>query len=364
MQIPHPRRPVGQPLHAHGPEHRLQRAHVTRLDPRARLSLIADDLLKALLAHRPQRQMIIQQAAQQLPPVNIKMLLKLAVREAGGVRPIKEADQRLEPLPARGKRITASRLARRAAAAAPSRGCILAVSPPGGQDFIARGVKFATTGVEIGGHAGHLRGRRGQEQRRLRHPTYESSHPPTSRQTRGKRPKTPATTGANRSTPGRSPPASPQGPNLAAEVTAPKPRIYEGFTVSSARPAGPLRRAAPVGRQSARTGRRRASGPLRARAIPGDGRGLTAPPPRWTDCPSSAGRRDRDSEPQPTRTHSHLTYQQSAAGRGDGAPARTGASLLAVSGVRAHQASTSPCRPAELGQRAIRGQPVKQRSPR
>jgi hypothetical protein len=46
--------------------------------------------------------MIIKQAAQQLPPVNIKMLLKLGVREPGSVRPIKEADQRLKLPPACG----------------------------------------------------------------------------------------------------------------------------------------------------------------------------------------------------------------------------------------------------------------------
>ena len=64
--------------------------------------------------------MIIEQAAQQLPPMNVKMLLKLGVREPGRVRPIKEADQRLKPLPAGGKRRTASRTVRRATTAAPA----------------------------------------------------------------------------------------------------------------------------------------------------------------------------------------------------------------------------------------------------
>ena len=160
MQIPHPWRPVGQPLDRHGPEHRLQRAPVTLLHPAADHPLIPGDLLKARLSHRPQRQMITEQAAQQLPPVNIKMLLKLGMREPGGVGPIKETDQRPKPLPASGKGISANRLARRPAAAAPADGCITAVTLPGRQDFTARGVKFATTGVEIGGHAGHLRGRR------------------------------------------------------------------------------------------------------------------------------------------------------------------------------------------------------------
>jgi hypothetical protein len=103
MEVPHPRRPVRQPLHTHGPEHRLERPRVTWLEAAAHLSLIADDLLKVLLAQGPQRQMIVKQAAQQLTPVNIKMLLKLRVREPGGVRPIKGADQRLELLPAGGK---------------------------------------------------------------------------------------------------------------------------------------------------------------------------------------------------------------------------------------------------------------------
>ena len=49
------------------------------LDPRAPDALIADDLLKAPLAQRPQRQMIVQQAAQQLTTVTIKTLLQLRV---------------------------------------------------------------------------------------------------------------------------------------------------------------------------------------------------------------------------------------------------------------------------------------------
>ena len=44
--------------------------------------------------------MIIQQPAQQLPPVAIKTLLKLGMRKPGRIRPVQEADQRLELLPA------------------------------------------------------------------------------------------------------------------------------------------------------------------------------------------------------------------------------------------------------------------------
>jgi hypothetical protein len=86
---------------------------------------------------------MIQQPPQQLPPVAVKPLLKFSVREPGRVRPVQEADQRFEPLPAAGKG-----------------SCTITANPPGGQEFIHRGVKFATTGVEIGAHVGHLRGRR------------------------------------------------------------------------------------------------------------------------------------------------------------------------------------------------------------
>jgi hypothetical protein len=227
MQVPHPGRPVRPPPHAYGPEHRLQRAHVTILHAAADHSLIAGDLLKPRLAQGAQRQMITEQAAQQLPPVNINMLLKLGMRQAGGVGPIKEADQRLEPLPA-GDKGTAGRLARRAAATAPARGCGcgLAVNLPGGQDFTARGVKFATTGVEIGDHAGHLRGRRGitatptsTPDIRLLAPAHQPRNPPQT----GQNVKTPATASANGSTPGNHPPDSPQDRHSAPGVTAPNP---------------------------------------------------------------------------------------------------------------------------------------------
>jgi hypothetical protein len=64
MQIPHPRRSVCHPLHAYGPEHRLQGAGVPGLDPGAAHALISDHLLEALLARGPQREMIIKQPPQ------------------------------------------------------------------------------------------------------------------------------------------------------------------------------------------------------------------------------------------------------------------------------------------------------------
>jgi hypothetical protein len=160
MQVPQSGRAVRQPLDRHGPEHRLKRTSVPALDPATRHPLIADHPLEALLADRPQRQMVIQQPPQQLPSVAVKTVLELGVREPRGVRPIQETQQRLELLTARTKASRYGRIARRVAAAATTSRCTIATRPPGRQDFTARGVKLATTGVEIGGHVGHLRGRR------------------------------------------------------------------------------------------------------------------------------------------------------------------------------------------------------------
>jgi hypothetical protein len=160
MQVPQPRRPVRQPLHRHRAEHRLQNAGVTGLDPSARHPLVADHLRQAPLADLTQRQMIIEQPPQQLPPVPVKTILELGVREPRGVGPVQKAQQRLELLTARTEPSRHSPTAQRAAAAATPSRCTIATKLHGRQDFIPRGVKFATTGVEIGGHVGHLRGRR------------------------------------------------------------------------------------------------------------------------------------------------------------------------------------------------------------
>ena len=87
-----------------------------------------------MMSHRP---------AQQLPPVPVKTLLKLRVRQPSLIRAVQDTDQRLELL-----------------LAARERSCTIAAKRRLGLEFIARAVKFATTGVEIGGHVGHLRGRR------------------------------------------------------------------------------------------------------------------------------------------------------------------------------------------------------------
>ena len=223
---------------------------MSRLDPAADRPLITSDLLKARLAQRPQRQMIIEQAAQQLPPANIKMLLELRMRQAGSVRPIQEADQRRKPLPAGGKRSTASRPAGRAAVAAPAPGCIFAISLPGGRSSPPRGVKFATTGVEIGGHAGHLRGRRSTEQRRLRHPTYESSLAPPAAKPAANRPKPPARARANGATSANRSPCGPRDRHPGA-TCSPKTPYLQAVRCHSARAESPSRRAAPSTRPGA-----------------------------------------------------------------------------------------------------------------
>ena len=73
---------------------------MTRLHPSARDPLVADDLLKAPLAHRSQRQMIIQQPAQQLPALAVKTLFQFGMREPSSIRPIQKPHQRLKLLSA------------------------------------------------------------------------------------------------------------------------------------------------------------------------------------------------------------------------------------------------------------------------
>jgi hypothetical protein len=99
--------------------------------------------------------MIIQQAPQQLAPVAVKTLLKLAMRQASSVAPVQETNQQTELLTATGKPRRRP-IARPATAVRPTDNCTIPSSLPAGKDFLARGVKFTSRGVEIGGHAGHL----------------------------------------------------------------------------------------------------------------------------------------------------------------------------------------------------------------
>ena len=81
----------------------------------------------------------------------------------------------------------------------------------------------------------------GHEQRRLRHPTNESSGLPHL----GERLKTPARARPNGPTPGNRRRSDPPTRRPAPRVTGQNPRIYWGFTLRSGHPEAPFRRAAP-----------------------------------------------------------------------------------------------------------------------
>src|ERR1039458_5421538 len=155
MQIAQSRRPVGQTQDRHLTEHRCQPPLVALLHTRTRDLLVADNQFQGLLTNRAQGEMIIQQAPQQLAPVAVKALLKLAMRQTSSVAPVQETHQRRELLTASA---TPSRRAitRPATAVNLTDDCTITTSFPGGEDFIARRVTFTSTGVEVGGHAGHL----------------------------------------------------------------------------------------------------------------------------------------------------------------------------------------------------------------
>ena len=98
---------------------------MTRFDPTAGHLIVPDNLLKALLADRAQREMVIKQPAQQLPPVTVKTLLQTSVIQTSRISPVHETDQRLELLtagsePSRRSRPLRSRPAARSPATAPS----------------------------------------------------------------------------------------------------------------------------------------------------------------------------------------------------------------------------------------------------
>jgi len=94
--------------------------------------------------------MVIEQLAQQLPPVTVKTLLKPGVIHASSVGPVHKTDQRLELLTARSEPHHHSRLA--AAGVAVRCDCTIITTAPERQDFAHRRVKLTSTGVEIGGH--------------------------------------------------------------------------------------------------------------------------------------------------------------------------------------------------------------------
>jgi hypothetical protein len=129
-------------------------------DPTAGHLVITDNVLKALLTDRAKRQVIIEQPAQQLPPVTVDAVLQSGVIQASSVGPVQETDQRLKPLAAIRKPGHHSQLAQRAGGVVVISDRTITTTAPERQDFTTPRVKFNNTGVEIGGHVGHLRGRR------------------------------------------------------------------------------------------------------------------------------------------------------------------------------------------------------------
>jgi hypothetical protein len=123
-----------------------------RFDPTAGHLIVPDNLRKALLADRAQREVVIKQPAQKLPPVTVKTLLQASVIQTSRVGPVHETDQRLELLTAGSEPSRRSRLAALAASVAVLSDRTITTTAPERQDFAHRRVKFTSTGVEIGGH--------------------------------------------------------------------------------------------------------------------------------------------------------------------------------------------------------------------
>ena len=76
---------VGPPLDRHLAKDALKLALMALLGPPSGNARAVDHLLKTLLTHRAQRQMIPQQAAQQLTAPELELLLQLAVLHALGL---------------------------------------------------------------------------------------------------------------------------------------------------------------------------------------------------------------------------------------------------------------------------------------
>jgi hypothetical protein len=240
MQVAVSERPVGHPGDRHLPEHRPQHAAMIVFNPTAGHLIVTDHRLQTLLTDRAEREMVIKQPAQQLPAVTVKALLQPRVIHASRIGPVHEADQRLELLTASSEP-THHRLAALTAGVAIPSDCTITTTAPERQDFTHRRVKFNSTGVEIGGHVRPpFVVDQGQEQRRLRHPLYDSSAasraPTTAPPNPAEHPKPPASASPdaiNRPTSTTPPPrrgARPHGQQ--SEIS----RIYRGIPVSPDRP--------------------------------------------------------------------------------------------------------------------------------
>jgi hypothetical protein len=94
---------VGQPGHRHLAEHRGQRAGMPGLDGTAGHLPGVGHLLQALLALRPQLQVILHQLAEQLATGLLQVGLQLGMLQAGGLGAVEETQRRLKQRAAGGE---------------------------------------------------------------------------------------------------------------------------------------------------------------------------------------------------------------------------------------------------------------------
>jgi hypothetical protein len=108
-------------------------------------------MLNRLLAHSAQIEMILIHLAEQLTRVTPQSRLQLAMLKTGSLRAVSPHELLIKQL---------TRALKRIGGPARNRAGIAARVRPIGQDFTTQRVISARKGVEIGGHRGHLRGRR------------------------------------------------------------------------------------------------------------------------------------------------------------------------------------------------------------
>jgi len=160
---------IGKALDLHRAKDARKRAAVTLLDCSALLASGVDDAIEAALALGAQRQVTLQEGAQELAAVDAQALFELTVLKQVGLVVSEPADELRDTHEPTGKRtLDRGVLERRddLCKRRPAR-CISRVRR---QDFSLQRVSFAAQGAGIGDHFGHLRGRRWFTQRRLSAP--------------------------------------------------------------------------------------------------------------------------------------------------------------------------------------------------
>ena len=98
-------RTVRQPADAHLPEHAVKRALMTMLDRPALHTPGVSNRIQTLLAHRTEIEMILKQAAQQLPPNRLQPSLEIPMLKPRGLTRPQPADDLLKLLARSSERI-------------------------------------------------------------------------------------------------------------------------------------------------------------------------------------------------------------------------------------------------------------------